>query len=115
MSEIPDLLQRTQAFAVASSTFYRRLPKTPAAQAPGIRYLRASGGVDLHYRAARRARSRAELLRTLETVVDHADECVACLELMRNRKVAEDERLLSEAKRLCALFTKSLKTAKRNV
>ena len=114
MSELPDLLERTHAFAVASLAFYRKLPKTPDAQVLGVQYLRASSGVDLNYRAARRGRSRAEFISKLGTVVEEADECVSCLELLRDGQVANDEGLLSEARQLCAIFTTSLQTARRN-
>jgi four helix bundle protein len=114
MSELPDLIERTHAFAVASVVFYRKLPKSQDAQVVGVQFLRASGGVALNYRAARRGRSRAEFISKLGTVVEEADECVACLELMRDGHIASDERLLAEARQLVAIFTTSLQTARRN-
>jgi four helix bundle protein len=114
MAEPPELLTRVHKFAMASLTFYRKLPKTPEAQVPGVQYLRASSSLEANYRAARRGRSRAEFISKLGTVVEEADESVGWLEYMRDGNVASDPTLLSEAQQLCAIFTASLGTARRN-
>ena len=114
MTKLPDLLPRVHDFALASLKFYKRLPKKPEAQVPGIQYLRAATAVGANYRAARRARSRPEFIAKLGTVVEESDETVGWLELMRDGKIASDPDLLSEAKQLCAIFTTSLATARRN-
>jgi four helix bundle protein len=112
--DLPDLLLRTHRFAVDSFAFYRRLPKTPDAQVPGVQCLKSSTAVNANYRAARRARSPKEFIAKLGNVVEEADESVEWLEVMRDAQVASEPKLLSEAKQLCAIFTASLKTARWN-
>ena len=114
MPELPELLERVKRFSLNSLKFYRRLPKVPDAQVPGVQYLRSSHGVWLNYRAARRGRSRAEFISKLGTVVEEIDECVGNLEYMRDGDIATDAMLFVEAQELCAIFTKSLATAKKN-
>jgi len=112
--DLPDLLTRTHRFAIDSIKFYRRLQKTPDAQVPGVQYLKSSTAVNSNYRAARRARSPKEFISKLGNVVEEADESVEWLEVMRDAAVARDPALLSEARQLCAIFTASLTTARRN-
>jgi four helix bundle protein len=114
MADLPDLLVRVKRFSLDSLKFYRKLPKSPDGQVPGVQYLRSSHSVWLNYRAARRGRSRAEFISKLGTVVEEIDECVANLEYMQEGDVASDPKLFSEAQQLCAIFTQSLATAKKN-
>jgi four helix bundle protein len=107
-----ELQERAYKFALASITFYRRLPKSPDAQVPGVQYLRSSSSEWSNYRASRRARSRAEFIPKLGNVVEEADESVGWLELMRDANIACDEALLAEAQELCAILTASLSTAR---
>ena len=70
-----------------------------------------------NYRAACRARSRAEFIAKLGTVLEESDESLFWLELMVDSKLithARAERLLIEGDQLTAIFTTSLKTAKGN-
>ncbi|HKY22775.1 MAG TPA: four helix bundle protein [Vicinamibacterales bacterium] len=112
--EPADLLSRAAAFALAVLQFYRRLPKTQEAQIPGAQLLRSATGIAANYRAARRGRSRAEFIAKLGIVVEESDETVGWLEYMRDGAIATDPDLLHEAKELCAIFTVSLRTARRN-
>ena len=112
--DLPDLLPRTHQFAIDSVEFYRQLPKTPDAQVPGVQYLKSSTAVNANYRAARRGRSPKEFISKLGNVVEEADESVEWLEVMRDARIADNPKLLSEARQLCAIFTTSLATARRN-
>lgn len=78
----------------------------------GHQYLRSATGVNSNYRAARRGRSRKEFIAKLGTVVEEADESVEWLEVLRDSKIADDPRLLAEAKELLAIFAAALKTAR---
>jgi four helix bundle protein len=112
--DLPDLLIRTHQFALDSFEFYKKLPKTSDAQVPGLQYLKSSTAVNANYRAARRGRSSKEFISKLGNVVEEADESVEWLEVMRGARIADNPKLLSEARQLCAIFTASLKTARKN-
>jgi four helix bundle protein len=107
-----ELQNRVYKFALASVAFYKRLPKEPAAQVPGVQYLRSSTSHWSNYRAARRARSRREFVAKLGNVVEEIDEAVGWLELMRDADIAQDSGLLAEARELCAILTASYGTAR---
>jgi four helix bundle protein len=109
-----ELLSRAETFALAALKLYRHLPTTQEAQIPGVQFLRSATSVLANYRAARRGRSRAEFIAKLGTVVEEADETVGWLEYMKNSGISSDPDLLREAKELCAIFTASLRTARRS-
>jgi hypothetical protein len=67
-----------------------------------------------HYRAARRGPSRAEFEAKLGTVFEEADECVDCVEALRDTKVKTDAALIQEARELANIFAKSVSTARKN-
>jgi four helix bundle protein len=112
--ELPDLRSRTHRFAIDSIVFVRRLPNTSEAHVSGLQYIRSATGVNSNYRAARRGRSRKEFIAKLGNVVEEADESVEWLTVMRDSGIADDPKLLAEARELLAIFTASLKTARRN-
>ena len=114
MSDEPFLMRRTRQFALASIAFYKRLPKTPDAQVPGVQYLKSSTAVDSNYRAAKGGRSRAEFIAKLGIVVEEIEESANWLEMMRDARIANDPSLLSEAYELRRIFGKSLRTARIN-
>lgn len=109
-----DLLERTRQFGLAALKFYRRLPKTPEAQTPGRQFLRAAMATRSNYRAARKGRSRAEFIAKLGLAAEEADESMDWLEVLRDGQIAHDPDLLSEARQLTAILTKSQKTAREN-
>jgi len=109
-----DLQERTRLFAIAVVKFCRTLPKTDEAQEEARQLRRAAAAVRRNYRAARRGRSRAEFEAKLGTVFEEADECVDCLEALRDTKIKEDAALIQEARELASIFAKSIATAKNN-
>ena len=109
-----DLQERTRLFAIAVVKFCRQLPKTDEAQEEARQLRRAATSVRRNYRAARRGRSRAEFEAKLGTVFEEADECVDCLEALRDTKVKTDAALIQEARELASIFAKSVSTAKNN-
>ena len=114
MSPQPELLGRVYRFALASHRFFRKLPKNPDAQVPGVQFYKAATSSWANYRAAQRGRSRAEFIAKLGTAVEESDEALGWIEFMRDAEIADDGPLLAEAKELCAMFTASLMTARRN-
>jgi four helix bundle protein len=109
-----DLQERTRLFSIAIVKFCRTLPPTKEAQEEGDQLRRAAKAVRRNYRAARRGRSRAEFEAKLGTVFEEADECVDCLEALRDTKVKTDAALIQEARELASIFAKSVSTARKN-
>ncbi|HKF20048.1 MAG TPA: four helix bundle protein [Candidatus Angelobacter sp.] len=68
-----------------------------------------------NYRAAGRARSKAEFIAKLGVVIEEADETVFWLELLRDSGIIKPtklERMLDEANQLLAIFSASRRTAR---
>jgi four helix bundle protein len=110
-----ELKARTKRFAVAVIFLCRELPPTLDGRELGRQLLRAGTSVAGNYRAACRARSRAEFIAKLGTVLEESDEALFWLELLVDSKIKPQSRidpLMREANELTAIFAASLKTAK---
>jgi four helix bundle protein len=110
-----ELKDRTKRFAVAVIGLCRELQPTLDAKRIGGQLIDSATSVAANYRAACRARSRAEFIAKLGTVLEESDESLFWLELMVDAKLVTPDRaetLLKEADELTAIFTTSLKTAK---
>lgn len=110
-----ELKDRTKRFAVQVIRLCRELPPTLDSRRVGQQLIDAATSVAANYRAACRARSRAEFIAKLGTVLEESDESLFWLELMVESEIvtlARVERLLKEADELTAIFTTSVKTAK---
>ena len=114
MSPVPELLGRVYSFSLASLRFYRKLPKGPDAQVPGVQFYKAATSSWANYRAAQRGRSRPEFIAKLGVVVEESDEAVGWLEFMRDGEIASDAALLAQARELSAIFTACLTSARQN-
>lgn len=77
-----ELRDRTKNFAVCIVKLYNSLPYRSAAQVLGKQLLRSGTSVAANYRAACRARSRAEWIAKIGIVVEEADETVFWLEML---------------------------------
>ena len=111
-----ELRNRTKIFAVRVVKVYKSLPYRADAQVLGKQLLRCGTSVAANYRAACRARSRAEWIARIGIVVEEADESVFWLEMLTDCGIVSSERLkelLSEACELSALFTASQRTARK--
>jgi four helix bundle protein len=114
-SEQEQLRDRTKAFAVRVVRLYKSLPYSADAQVLGKQLLRSGTAVAANYRAASRARSRAEWIAKIGIVVEEADETVFWLEMLSDCDIVPARRLgdlLKEAHELSALFTASQRTAR---
>lgn len=110
-----ELKDRTKRFAAAAILLCRELPPTLDGRRLGQQLIDSATSVAANYRGACRARSRAEFIAKLGTVLEESDESLFWLELMLDVNLvakARAERLLKEANELTAIFTTSLKTAK---
>ncbi len=93
MSFSEDFRNRTKKFAIEVVRFYRDLPNTGEAQVLGKQLLRSATSTAANYRAACRARSKAEFIAKLGIVVEEADESAFWLELFEETKITADKRL----------------------
>jgi four helix bundle protein len=106
---------RTKEFAVRVVRLFRALPRSDEARIIGKQILRSGTSVAANYRAVGRARSRAEFISKMGTVVEEADETVFWLELLVATGIVPASKLknlLEEANELLAIFAASQRTAK---
>ena len=106
-----ELKDRTRRFAVDVMQLCRELPPSVDGRPAGQQLIRCGTSVAANYRAACRARSRAEFIAKMGTVEEEADESLFWLELVVDSKLAAPTRV--EADELAAIFVSSIKTAKR--
>ena len=114
-SQSEELRDRTKAFAVRIVRVYRALPYKADAQVLGKQLLRCGTAVAANYRAACRARSKAEWIAKIGIVVEEADETVFWLEMLADCGIVRPKKLellLAEAHELSALFTASQRTGR---
>jgi four helix bundle protein len=104
---------RTKKFVVENIKFYRTLPATEEAKIIGRQLLRSSSSVGANYRAACRARSKAEFHAKLSTVVEEADESVFWMEILIEAEVVKQshlDHLYNEAIQILKVAAASRKT-----
>ena len=109
------LRDRTKRFALRIVGMYRALPRTEEARIIGKQVLRSGTSIGANYRAACRARSRAEFVAKLGVVLEEADETAFWLDLLRDTGIFPDRRLqglIREANELVSIFVASMRTAK---
>jgi len=112
-----ELKKRTKQFALRVLRFVDSLPKGRSEDILAKQLVRAATSIGANYRAACKARSKADFISKITIVEEEADESQYWLELIAtHEKVDEKEitELLTEAMELTAIFTASGKTAKRN-
>ena len=71
-----ELKAHSKRFAIAVVRLFRELPRTEEARILGRQLLRSGTSVAANYRAACRARSKAEFIAKLGVVVEEIDETV---------------------------------------
>ena len=110
-----DLQKRTKQFALRVFKLVKAMPNTTEARVIGRQIIRSASSVGANYRAACRARSRADFISKMGIVEEEADETIYWLELLVesgliNKEAIED--LIKEANELTAIFTAACKSAK---
>ena len=109
-----DLKARTKQFALRVMKMVDALPRTIQGRTIAKQITRSATSVAANYRAACRARSRAEFIAKIGVVEEEADESCFWLELIIDSGLLTDERirpLLSEASELVAIMAASRKSA----
>jgi four helix bundle protein len=112
-----DLKARTKQFALRVMKLVDALPRTIQGRAVANQIIRSATSVAANYRAACRARSRAEFIAKLGVVEEEADETAFWLELIIDSALLTRTRidpLLTEAGELVAIMAASRKSALGN-
>lgn len=107
--------KRTKAFALRIIKLVESLENTKTANVVGRQLLRSGTSVGANYRAACRARSRAEFISKMGVVEEECDESLYWMELLvESREMAASRLadLMKEAGELLALVVASGRTAK---
>jgi four helix bundle protein len=114
--EADELKRRTKDFALQIIRLVESLPRSRSADVIGQQILRSATSTGANYRAACKARSRADFISKITVVEEEADESQYWLELLADSGILKREQvdsLMREANELTAIFTASGKTAKR--
>ena len=89
------LKKRTKDFAVRILALSESIPNSVSGRAIANQIVRSGTSVAANYRAALRARSKAEFLAKLGIVIEEADETLFWLELIVESKIMHENRILS--------------------
>jgi len=112
-----DLKLRTKTFALRIFKLVDALPKTVQGRAVASQIIRSGTSVAANYRAACRARSRAEFIAKIGVVEEEADETLFWLELIIDARLLKAKRirpLMVEADEIVAIMATSRKSALAN-
>ncbi len=104
---------RTKKFVVDNINLFRTLPQTEEAKIIGRQLLRSSSSVGANYRAACRARSKAEFHSKLSIVVEEADESLFWMEILIEAKIIDHtqiQQLFTEANEILKVVSSARKT-----
>ena len=106
-----EMKARTRAFALRSIRLAESLPDTPTARVIRNQILRCGSSVGANYRAACRAKSKADFVSKMGTV----EENNYWMELLIDAEIVQRPRivnLLDEADQILSIVISSIKTAK---
>ena len=109
---------RTKEFALRVIKLVQSMPKTIEGYAIANQIVRSGMSVAANYRASCRARSRAEFIAKVGTVLEEADETLLWLELIGDAKIVPRKRIESlriEADELVVIMVASRKSAASNL
>jgi four helix bundle protein len=112
-----ELKGRTKEFALRVIHLVDVLPSTVKGRAIANQIMRSATSVAANYRAAHRARSRAEFIAKIGVVEEEADETAFWLELIIDSNIRSEkqvEPLLKEAGEIVAIMASSRKSAVAN-
>jgi len=113
-----EMIARTKQFALRTMKLVGALPRSIQGRAIGGQLMRSGTSVAANYRAACRARSKAEFIAKLGTVEEEADESAFWMELIIAGGLlaaAQVQPLLVEAGELVAITAASNALAKSQI
>lgn len=109
---IEEFKRRTKDFVLRSIRMFQALPKTEEAQILGKQFLRSASSTGANYRAACRARSKAEFYAKLSITIEEADESLFWMEILAESKIIPINRLenmMQEATEIIKVLSKARK------
>lgn len=112
------LKNRTKQYAINVLQMVDSLPASRTVDIIGKQLIRSASSVGANYRAACRARSKADFISKITIVEEEADESQYWLELLLSLgkvKSTDVEPLHKESMELTAIFTATGKTSKRKL
>jgi four helix bundle protein len=110
-----ELKNRTKTFALRVMNLMEALPNSTKGRAIANQIVRSGMSVAVNYRAACRARSRAEFVSRIGVVEEEADETALWLKLIIDDKILADKKIMplhKEANELIAIMAASYKSAR---
>ena len=108
--------KRTKEFAKRIICLCRNLPANREGRLIGNQIFRSGTSVAANYRAACRAKSKADFIAKLAIVEEEADETLFWLELIKEMKVlnnSDPHDLMKENNEIIAIVVSSIKTARK--
>lgn len=113
-----ELIERTMQFALRVVKMSEVLPKTTAGRTAAGQIVRSATSVAANYRASQRAKSRADFVSKIATVLEEADETEFWLEFIARAELLLEARLAelrAEADELTRIFAAIRRSARRSV
>jgi four helix bundle protein len=107
------LQKRTKELALRIIRLVEALPDTQSSRVIGHQLLRSGTSVGANYRAAMRAKSKADMINKLKIVEEEADETLYWLELLVEAAIMPETRvsdLMAETDEIIAMTVSSIKT-----
>jgi four helix bundle protein len=107
--------KRTKAYGLRIMRLIESLPKTLTARTIGGQLVRCGTSVGSNYRAACRARSRAEFISKMGIVEEESDESIYWMELLIDAGIVKQALLadlIKEGNEILCLVVASRKTAR---
>jgi four helix bundle protein len=111
-----DLKRRTKRFALSVLSMLQGIKRTTESEILKKQIIRSATSVGANYRAACRARSRADFISKIKISLEEADETQYWLELFFELHLIEEKiftESYKEADELIAIFVTSAKTAQQ--
>ncbi len=112
-----ELKKRTQKFALDVMSVTEYLPQNRIGDILTRQIVRSATSVGANYRAACKARSKADFISKIGIVEEEVDETKYWLEIIRAKRMLDDNQcipLIREAEELTAIFAASAIRAKQN-
>ena len=108
--------RRTKQLALRVIQVAESLPKTQTSSVISKQIIRSATSVGANYRSVCRAKSTADMISKLGTVLEEADETLYWLELLVEAKIIPHPKLanlMSETNEIIAMLCSSIKTLRK--